>query len=159
MQGLRAGQPARTAAEMARVDSIPENRERRGAVAVVVRDGRMLVIRRARNVVAPLVYCFPGGGIEGEESEEDALVRECREEVGVTIRPLRRLWESVTAWNVRLAWWLGEIDADATPTANPLEVESIHWLVPDEMGRLADLLSSNREFLELVRRGAIALPL
>jgi 8-oxo-dGTP diphosphatase len=137
--------------------NIPDDPGRRGAVAVVVRDERMLVIRRARTVVAPLVYCFPGGGIEGGESEEEALVREFREEVGVTIRPLRRLWECVTAWKVELAWWLGELMPDAVPTANPREVESIHWFTPQEMAQLPDLLESNRQFLEMIQRGAIQL--
>ncbi len=136
---------------------IPDDPGRRGAVAVVVRDGRMLVIRRARSVVAPLVYCFPGGGIEGKESEEEALVREFREEVGVAIRPVRRLWRCVTAWKVELAWWLGELSADAVPVANPREVESIHWFTPAEMAALPDLLESNREFLELLERGEIAI--
>ena len=137
--------------------SIPDDPGRRGAVAVVVRDGRMLVIRRARTVVAPLVYCFPGGGIEGDESEEEALVREFREEVGLKLRPVRRLWTCVTAWKVELAWWLGQIEPDATPVANPREVDSIHWFSPDEMARLPDLLASNREFLELLARGEISL--
>ena len=136
---------------------IPDDPGRRGAVAVVVRDGRMLVIRRSRTVVAPLVYCFPGGGIEGAESEEDALVREFREEVGVVLRPIRRLWHCVTAWKVELAWWLGEVEASAVPVANPREVASVHWFTPDEMARLPDLLESNRQFLELVARGQISL--
>ena len=139
--------------------TIPDDPGRRGAVAIVVRDGRLLVIRRARSVVAPLVYCFPGGGIEGDESEEEALVREFREEVGVTLRPVRRLWQCVTAWKVHLAWWLGGIVPGAVPVANPHEVESIHWYTADEMARLPDLLASNREFLELVERGEIVLPL
>ncbi len=125
---------------------------------MVLRDHRMLVIRRARGVVAPLVYCFPGGGIEDGESEEEALIREFREEVGLTLRPRRRLWECVTAWNVPLAWWLGEIDPGATPVGNPAEVESIHWLTLEEMAGLPDLLSSNREFLDRVDRGEIVLP-
>lgn len=137
--------------------TIPDDPGRRGAVAVVVRDGRMLVIRRARTVVAPLVYCFPGGGIEDGESEEEALVREFREEVSVAIRPVRRLWQCVTAWKVELAWWLGELEPDAVPVGNPREVESIHWLTPCEMAQLPDLLESNREFLHLVGRGEIAL--
>jgi 8-oxo-dGTP pyrophosphatase MutT (NUDIX family) len=141
-----------------KMDSVPEDFQRRGVVGVVMRDHHLLVIRRARGVVAPLVYCFPGGGIEGDESEEEALIREFREEVGVTLQPLRWLWGCVTSWNVHLAWWLGEIDADAVPVANPLEVESIHWLTVEEMGRMRDLLSSNREFLELVKCGEIALP-
>jgi 8-oxo-dGTP diphosphatase len=117
----------------------------------------MLVIRRARTVVAPLVYCFPGGGIEPGESEKEALIRECREEVNVAIRPVRRLWQCVTAWKVELAWWLGEIADDAVPVANPAEVESIHWMTPQEMAALPDLLDSNREFLRLIERNEIAL--
>jgi 8-oxo-dGTP diphosphatase len=123
----------------------------------VVRDDRMLVIRRARSVVAPLVYCFPGGGIEAGESEEEALVREFREEVSVEFRPLRRLWRCVTPWKVELAWWLGELPPGEAPQANPREVESIHWLTPAEMAQTPDLLESNRAFLELLARGEIAL--
>jgi 8-oxo-dGTP diphosphatase len=132
--------------------TIPDDPGRRGAVGVVVRDGRLLVIRRSRSVVAPLVYCFPGGGIEGDETEEEALIREFREEIGVIIRPLRRLWHCVTPWKVDLAWWLVDMPRDAQPVANPSEVESIHWFTPDEMAALPDLLESNRGFLDLVRQ-------
>jgi len=136
---------------------VPDDPGRRGAVAVVLRGGKMLVIRRARAVVAPLTACFPGGGIEGDESEEEALIRECREEVGVTIRPVRRLWECVTAWKVRLAWWLAELAPGAEPVANPAEVESIHWVTLAEMARMPGLLDSNREFLRLIERGEVRL--
>jgi len=139
------------------MDHIPDDPGRRGAVAIVTRRGRMLVIRRSRTVVAPLVYCFPGGGIEGDESEEEALVREFHEEVGVRLRPVRRLWECVTAWKVQLAWWLGELAPEAVPVANPREVDSIHWFTPAEMAQLPDLLESNRQFLELLARGEITL--
>jgi 8-oxo-dGTP diphosphatase len=131
--------------------AIPDDPSRRGAVGVAVRNGRMLVIRRSRSVVAPLVYCFPGGGIEPGESEEDALVREFHEEIGIAARPVRRLWQCVTSWKVELAWWLVEVAPDATPVANPAEVESIHWYTAEEMAQLPDLLESNREFLEVLR--------
>jgi 8-oxo-dGTP diphosphatase len=137
--------------------TIPDDPGRRGAVAVVVRGGRMLVIRRARHVVAPGVYCFPGGGIEDGETEEEALVRELREEVGVSVAPRRKMWECVTPWKVHLAWYLAVIAPDAVPTPNPREVESIHWLTPEEMAALPDLLASNREFLDLVLRGEIVI--
>jgi len=139
------------------METIPDDPGRRGVVAVILREGQMLVIRRARSVVAPLVYCFPGGGIESGESEEEALVRELREEVGLVVRPVRRLWHCVTSWKVDLAWWLAETAADATPVANPQEVDSIHWFTPKEMARLPDLLESNREFLQWIERGEIKL--
>src|SRR6516162_4199427 len=84
---------------------------RRGVVAVVVRQGRLLVIRRSQSVVAPGTVCFPGGGIEPGESELDALVREIGEELGSRAVLIRPLWRSVTPWNVALSWWLAELDA------------------------------------------------
>ena len=67
------------------MERIPDDPGRRGAVAVCLRDGRMLVIRRSRSVVAPLTYCFPGGGIEGDETEQQTLLREFREEIDKSI--------------------------------------------------------------------------
>lgn len=128
---------------------IPDDPGRRGVVGVVLRGPKMLVIRRARSVVAPLVYCFPGGGIEEGESEEVALIREFREEIAAEVRPLRRIWHCITPWKVDLAWWTAELAEGATLAPNPREVESIHWLTPEEMLAMPDLLESNREFLEL----------
>jgi 8-oxo-dGTP pyrophosphatase MutT (NUDIX family) len=130
---------------------------RRGAVAVVVRDGRLLVIRRSRFVVAPRTFCFPGGAIEGHESEEEALVREIREELGVEIVPERRIWQSVTPWRVHLAWWLSRLEPRAEIRPNPAEVESVHWRTPSQMAALADLLESNRQFLAALESGQIDL--
>src|SRR6478735_8048179 len=106
---------------------------RRGAVAVVVRDHRFLVIRRSEHVIAPGAFCFPGGGIETGETEEQALVREFREELGATLTPVSRLWQSTTRWQTELAWWLGIVDEACQFVPNPLEVSSVHWLSSDEM--------------------------
>lgn len=136
---------------------IPDDPGRHGAVAICPRGERMLVIRRSRTVVAPRVYCFPGGGVEPGESEADALVREVREELGATIRPLRRLWECVTDWKVRLGWWLARWPDRVEPRPNPAEVESVHWMTAGEMAALDELLPSNRRFLELLAAGRVAL--
>jgi len=139
------------------MEKIPDTPGRRGAVAIIVQEGRMLVIRRSKYVIAPLTYCFPGGGIEDGESEQTAVVREVNEEIAVNIRPLRRLWECVTAWKVHLAWWLAEMDRAAVVTPNPREVASVHWFTPEEMASQSELLDSNREFLNLVAKGEIRL--
>lgn len=137
-------------------DGLPEVK-RRGVVAVIVRGGRMLVVRRSRQVVAPGAYCFPGGGIEDGESETEALIRELREELHVETRPIRRLWECTTPWGVWLAWWLSEMATDAEPVPNPEEVEAFEWQTPAEMAATAGLLASNREFLEALAAGRIDL--
>jgi 8-oxo-dGTP diphosphatase len=125
--------------------------KRRGAVAVIARDRRLLVIRRAACVAAPGKYCFPGGGIEGDETEEQALVRELREELAATARPVRRLWRNVTPWGVDLAWWLAELDEQAELIPNPAEVASIHWFTLADLDSLDGLLESNRQFLQVLR--------
>lgn len=87
-------------------DVLPANEipsGRRGVVAVVTRADRFLVIRRSAHVVAPGAFCFPGGGIEPGENEEQALVREFLEELNAAIEPVRLLWRSVTPWETQLA--------------------------------------------------------
>ena len=128
-----------------------------GVVAVVLRQDRLLVIRRSRHVTAPRAICFPGGGIEPDESEEQALVRELQEELTALVLPTRRLWQSKTRWGVELAWWRAELAPDAVPVAQPAEVESVHWYTPAELTGLGDLLDSNREFLAAIARGEVRL--
>ena len=127
---------------------------RRGVVAVASRQGQLLVIRRSSRVVAPRAICFPGGGIEPGETEPAALIREIQEELGVAIEPVRRLWRSVTPWNVDLAWWAVRLDGDAVLIPDPAEVEAIYWLTPADLGAMPDLLASNRDFLAALDRGA-----
>lgn len=126
----------------------PDSSPRRGVVAVILRGDRFLVIRRSQHVRAPGMHCFPGGAIEPGETEAAALCRELQEELALAARPLQRLWSSVTPWNVELAWWLAEIDADAFPVPNPQEVEAFHWLTAAQIRQLPQLLASNVEFLD-----------
>lgn len=130
---------------------------RRGAVAVVQRDCRLLLIQRSLTVRAPGAHCFPGGGIERGETEEEALVREFQEELGAPLRPMRRIWHSVTPWNVELYWWQAELDASAVLVANPAEVANFGWYTPSEMAALATLLESNRRFLAALECGELTL--
>ena len=132
-------------------------RSRSGVVAVIVRDERFLAICRSDAVVAPGMVCLPGGGIEGDESEEETLIREIREELGATVTPLRRVWRSVTPWNVKLAWWLAEINNGQPLTPDPAEVASIHWYSIPELRALPNLLESMHHFLDALEAGEIDL--
>jgi 8-oxo-dGTP pyrophosphatase MutT (NUDIX family) len=132
---------------------LPPPIRKRGVVAVIIRGEQFLVIRRSQHVRAPGMYCFPGGGIEPGETEEEALVRELFEELAVAARPIRRLTESLTPWQVHLAWWLAEIEPHAALTPQPHEVESFHWFSAAEIRGLPNLLASNIEFLDAWTNG------
>ncbi len=124
---------------------------RRGVVAVIERDGLLLVIKRSRHVIAPGTLCFPGGGIEADETPSQALIRECDEEIGLKIVPLREIWQNVTPWNVHLRWWTAvPADPDAPLRPNPREVEAVFWMAPEEIAAHPDLLQSNIPFLKFL---------
>jgi 8-oxo-dGTP diphosphatase len=55
--------------------------------AAIIRDGRVLIVRRARPP-AEGVFTLPGGAVEVGESLQEALLREVREETALTVDPI-----------------------------------------------------------------------
>src|SRR5262249_4380801 len=55
--------------------------------AAIVRDGKVLIVRRARKPALNL-YTLPGGAVEVGEQLTDAVVREVREETSLDIEPV-----------------------------------------------------------------------
>lgn len=121
-----------------------------GVVAVIERAGRYLMIQRSATVPAPLSWAFPGGAIEDGEDEPHALIREMREELGIRVRPGRRVW----TWHrehppLDLHCWTADLlDADVHP--NPIEVAEVRWLTGDEIRALPGLLPSCTDLLNVL---------
>jgi len=55
--------------------------------AAIVRDGKVLVVRRARRP-ALAIYTVPGGVVETGETLTEAVMREVREETSLAIEPV-----------------------------------------------------------------------
>ncbi|MCW8930046.1 MAG: Nudix family hydrolase [Gammaproteobacteria bacterium] len=63
-------------------------------VAVIVKDGQVLISKRAQNVHQGGLWEFPGGKIEKDETVSEALFREIKEELGINIissRPMLKI--------------------------------------------------------------------
>jgi 8-oxo-dGTP pyrophosphatase MutT (NUDIX family) len=128
-----------------------------GVVAIARRGEHFLAIRRGPTLRAGGQVCFPGGHIESGEADHEAVVRECLEELAAPVRPVQRVWRSVTAWGTALAWWTVELEEAVTLVPDPVEVDEIFWLTLEQLASHPDLLEGNREFLSGVRSGAIRL--
>ena len=120
--------------------------------AVLARDDRVLICRRAADGPHPLKWEFPGGKLETGESPETALVRELREELGIDAKPGRELMRYQFAYPGRspilliffeVTEWSGEI--------RNLVFHSLRW---ERSERLSDydFLEGDRPFLAYWQR-------
>ena len=121
-----------------------------------IQDGRVLLCRK-KHTTSLLI--LPGGTLEPGESAEDALRRECREELGdVGISQLIRLgaYESSAAGEddktVRIELYSGQLHG--TPTACS-EIAELVWFGPQDDPALLAPSLRNIIFPDLRRRGLI----
>lgn len=99
--------------------------------AAILQDGRLLAAERAYPAELAGFWELPGGKVEEGEPEHDALIRECREELGVDLTLHHRVGDD---------WPLGEHGVmrvwtatitNGTPTAH--EHAALRWLTKDEL--------------------------
>jgi 8-oxo-dGTP diphosphatase len=100
--------------------------------AAIIVDGRVLGCERAEPSDVAGKWEFPGGKVEPGEDEIDALVRECEEELGITITVGDRIGEDVPmahGWAVLRVWLATLVSGDP----KPLEHASLRWMGVDEL--------------------------
>ena len=121
-----------------------------GIVAVITRENTVLFIRRGATVSDAGYWAPLSGGIEPGESQEAAVVREVREEVGLIVRPLRKVWENVSdSGSHTLHWWLAAYMGGAL-SLNRREVSNARWVDLDEIGSLEPTFAGDREFFQRI---------
>ncbi|MFN2478348.1 MAG: (deoxy)nucleoside triphosphate pyrophosphohydrolase [Pseudonocardiaceae bacterium] len=128
--------------------------------AALVRAGRVLAQQRAYPPELAGRWELPGGRVEPEEDAREALVRECREELGVEVVPGERLGSDVAlpggyVLRVHVAWL-----AQPTATPVPREHAALRWVDVTDLAEL-DWLDADRAIvsdlavlLRAQRRGA-----
>ncbi len=99
--------------------------------AAIVAGGRLLAAQRAAPVELAGGWEFPGGKVDRDESDHEALIRECEEELGVVVAVGERIGGD---WPLRedlvLRVWFATVVA-GTPIAK--EHMALRWLGRDEL--------------------------
>jgi 8-oxo-dGTP diphosphatase len=122
--------------------------QREAIVAVLRRAGRVLAVRRGPTVSRPGYWQPLSGKIEPGETQQQAVVREVLEEVGLTVAAGAKVWESETDdGRFRLHWWTADADSGEV-VPDSVEVAEARWVTPEEFLALDPVFDGDREFFE-----------
>lgn len=117
----------------------------------IVRGGRLLAQQRGYPAAHAGRWELPGGRVEPGETESEAVIRECREELGVEVRPTGRLGTDVPLDNgMLLRIHTAEIE-DPSQQPRAVEHRDVRWAAPSELADL-DWLETDRVLLHSLKR-------
>ncbi|MBQ6569582.1 MAG: (deoxy)nucleoside triphosphate pyrophosphohydrolase [Clostridia bacterium] len=117
--------------------------------ALIRRDGRFMICQRPAHKARGLLWEFVGGKVEPGETGQQALIRECREELGITVEPLdifAELIHNYTDLSVHLTVF-NTVITSGTP--QKLEHNDIKWISPAEIS-LFEFCQADREILKMI---------
>lgn len=130
----------------------------RVVVAAVIEraDRRLLIGQRRGNDTSPLKWEFPGGKVEAGEMPEEALTRELREELGVTLKKSALLGRVMhkyadTPEELEIRFYAVAISDSAIV---PKVFERVAWVLPKELGGY-DFLAANTQLVAQLATGRI----
>ena len=119
-------------------------------VAALIWDhDRFLACQRPAHKARGLLWEFVGGKVEAGESREEALIRECREELNVTVKPLDVFMEVIHEYpdlTVHLILYHAVITDGSIQL---LEHNDAQWLLPAQIPEYA-FCPADKEILERI---------
>ena len=121
-------------------------------VAALIWDGaRFLICQRPEYKARGLMWEFVGGKVEPGETKQQALVRECREELDITIAVGEEFMEVVHRYpdlTVHLTLFSAKIAAGEPKL---LEHNALCWITPAEIGNY-DFCPADETILEEIKK-------
>jgi 8-oxo-dGTP diphosphatase len=121
--------------------------------AAIISGGRVLACARSEPPDMAGKWEFPGGKVEPGESEIDALIRECEEELGVGIAVGVRVGGDVLLGHGRAVLRVYTARLTNGHVPRPIEHEELRWLAADELDSVpwlpadAPIVAALRAFL------------
>ena len=118
--------------------------------ALIICDGRFMICRRPAHKARGLLWEFVGGKVEPGETKEQALVRECREELAITVEVGEQFTEVVHEYPdllIRLTLFRCTI-AEGIPQL--LEHCDLRWISAEQIPEY-DFCPADYAFLHLLK--------
>jgi 8-oxo-dGTP diphosphatase len=101
--------------------------------AVIIMDARVLGCERSSPPEAAGRWEFPGGKVEPGETDQEALARECAEELGVRVEVGDRVGPDVPLAHGRAVLRVFAVRLLGGDLPQALEHRSMRWLAADEL--------------------------
>jgi 8-oxo-dGTP pyrophosphatase MutT (NUDIX family) len=119
------------------------------AIAVVIkRNEKYLLIKRAKKGFAEDYWCPITGEVEKGETQKHAVIREAKEEMGLEVEPVRKVWECPTAdGQYILHWWEARM-IEENVKVNSDEVKESKWVDVDEMQNIGKMFNADIKFFK-----------
>lgn len=117
--------------------------------ALIWQENKFMICQRPEHKGNGLLWEFVGGKVEPGESKEQALIRECQEELAVTLSVGKAFWDVVHAYPdaaVHLTLFEAVI-VEGIP--QKLEHKEIRWITPDEIPQY-EFCPADKEILEKI---------
>lgn len=121
------------------INDFQDEKKRFRVVAALIRkEDKVLLTQRWPSKHLGLIWEFPGGKVEEGESDEEALVRELKEELGVDVKIGTSCFETCHGYGSREVHLLIYRCEITSGTPAPVDVKAIEWVSTAEL--------SDREF-------------
>jgi len=137
------------------VDDRRRGRTMRVVAALIRRDGKVLITQRRPGRHLGLSWEFPGGKVEAGETDEEALRRELREELGVEVVVGTRCFETRHTYGTREMHLLVYRCRIVSGTPQVIEVHALEW-VDDARVSDRDFLPADLPLVRGIASGLIA---
>ena len=115
-------------------------------------DGRFMICQRPAHKARGLLWEFVGGKAEAGETLEAALIRECREELDITVSPRSVFTQLIHAYpdiTIRLTLFNAVI-SEGVPKL--LEHNDLKWIFPSQIPQY-DFCPADKDILEKLMTG------
>lgn len=122
--------------------------------ALIIKDNKLMICQRPAFKARPLLWEFPGGKVEENETREQALKRECKEELDIEIE-VSELYDEVfhkyPDTSINLSFFKAHIKQGVPKL---IEHNALKWITTDQLDEL-DFCPADRPITERLRQQSV----